>query len=155
MRHFWTTLVLIAALATGCWLLFFRVACDPKAHAAAQAGNVMEWMRCEFRLTEAQYAAIGKLHAEHAAVCAGHCTAVETARAKVAAARGTGDAAQVAAAQREQREAENVCRVSVEAHVRRVAAVMDPAAGERYLKMVLPRLAALDHAGPPSLSLEH
>ncbi len=115
----------------------------------------MEWMRCEFRLTDAQYAAILKLHEEHAVVCAGHCAAVGDAREKLSAARRAGDSAALAAAEREQREAEAVCRTSVEAHVRQVASLMAPAEGARYLQMVLPRLAALDHAGPPKLSLDH
>jgi len=52
-------------------------------------------------------------------------------------------------------QAETTCRLSVEEHVRRVAAVMEPRQGARYLAMVLPRLAALDHSGPPNARLDH
>ena len=154
MRHFWTTLVLVTALAVGCWLLVFRATCDPAAHAAVRAGDVLGWMRCEFQLTDAQFSAIRKLHEEHSVVCAGHCAAVAAARSRLAEVRRGGDAAGIVAAAREERVALETCRQSVEAHVRRVAALMDPTQGERYLRMVLPRLAELDHAAPPGLTLE-
>jgi uncharacterized membrane protein len=81
---------------------------------------------------------------------------VQAARAKLAALnRGPGsDPAAERAAAAEVRRAEEACRMSVEAHVRAVAAAMDPAQGARYLAMVLPRLAALDHAGPPNARLD-
>ncbi len=154
MRYFWLTLGLVAALAGGCWYVFFNAACDPRLHAAAETGDVMAWMRCEFRLTAAQSAAIARLHEEHGGACAVHCAAVGAARERLQAARRAGDAAAIAAAEQEEQAAAATCRASTEAHVRRVAALMSPEQGERYLRMVLPRLADLDHRGPPKLSLE-
>lgn len=154
MRHFWKTIGLVGVAAVLCWLVFFRAHCDPRAHAAAEAGDVLAWMHCEFRLSEAQFAAIRALHGDHRRICAEHCAAVGAAQSRLEAARRAGDRAGVAAAEAEKMQAETVCRVSVEAHVRQVAALMDPAQGERYLRLVLPRLAALDHAGPPDLSLQ-
>lgn len=155
MRHFWTTLALVLALAAGCWVVVFRASCDPAAHAAARSGDVLAWMRCEFHLTDAQYAAILKLHRANSAVCAGHCAAVAAARAHLAQVQRGGSQSTIDAAARELCAAEEICRASTEVHVRRVAAEMAPGEGERYLKMVLPRLAALDHSGPPALTLEH
>lgn len=155
MRHFWITVVLVGALAGAGWMVSYRTSCDPAAHAAARSGDTMGWMRCEFALTDAQYAEIARLHAEHTEVCRGHCELVAAAQAQLAEAARAGTPAVQAAAQARVRSAEAVCRASVEAHVRRVAAVMAPREGERYLAMVLPRIAALDHAGPPDLRLDH
>ncbi len=152
MRHFWKTLALAGVLAAGTWYTCFRVHCDPSAHAAAQAGDVLGWMRCEFSLSEEQFTAIRALHEEHRKECAAHCAAVREARAREGAARQAGDSAGAAAAANAQRDAETLCRASVEAHVRRIAALMTPAEGERYLRLVLPRLDDSDHSGPPDLS---
>ncbi len=155
MRYFGLTLGLVAVLAAACWLVFFRAACDPQVHAAAAAGDVMGWMRCEFKLTETQYIAIKRLHEEHDGECVRHCEAVGAARDRLEAARKGGDATAVAAAEQQEQAAAELCRASTEAHVRRVAALMSPGQGERYLRMVLPRLADLDHRGPANLSLGH
>jgi hypothetical protein len=154
MRHFWTTLALALGVAAGSWFAFFRAHCDPDAHVAARGGDTMEWMRCEFRLTEAQHAEIVRLHNQHGVVCAEHCALVGAARERLAAARRAGAAAAIAAAADDQKKAEAVCRASTEEHVRRVAAVMAPEQGKRYLAMVLPRLAGLDHLGPPNVTLD-
>ncbi len=152
MRHFWKTLVLAGVLAAGTWYTCFRVHCAPSAHAAAKAGDVLGWMRCEFSLSEEQFAAIRALHEEHRKECAAHCAAVREARTREAVAREAGDAAGAAVAVNAQREAERICRSSVEAHVRRIAALMAPEEGARYLRLVLPRLDEADHSGPPDLS---
>ncbi|MFT3828898.1 MAG: hypothetical protein QM691_04240 [Opitutaceae bacterium] len=154
MRHFWTTIALLLGVGAGSWFGFFRAQCDHHAHAAARAGDTLEWLRCEFHLSEAQHAAILRLHEEQSIVCAEHCALVAEARERLAAARRSGDAAALAAATAQERDAEAVCRASTEAHVRRVAAVMAPAQGQRYLAMVLPRLAALDHRAPPNVTLD-
>jgi hypothetical protein len=44
-----------------------------------------------------------------------------------------------------------VCRSSTEAHARAVAAIMGEEQGARYLAIVLPRLAHVDHTGAPDL----
>ena len=154
MRHFWATLAVSGGIALLCWFGFFRANCDPAAHAAAREGDTLAWLRCEFRLTETQYAEIRRLHAAHRVVCVGHCDAVRVVRERLAAARRAGDAPASAAAERDERAAVEVCRIATEAHVRQVAAVMGPEEGRRYLAMVLPRLAQLDHQGPPGLTLE-
>lgn len=154
MRHFWTTIALLLGVAAGCWFGFFRAHCDHHTHVAARAGDTMEWLRCEFHLSDAQHAAILRLHAEQNVVCAQHCALVAEAREQVAGARRAGDTAALAAATARERDAEAICRASTEAHVRRVAAMMTPEHGQRYLAMVLPRLAALDHNGPPSVTLD-
>lgn len=153
-RYWWITLGLVLALAAGGGLACYHFSCDRTAHAAARDGDVMLWMRHEFCLGDAAYAEILRLHSEHSAVCAQHCADVRAARARLAAAQAGGEAPAAVAAEQELKRTEEVCRASTEAHVRRVAAAMGPAQGARYLEMVLPRLSALDHEGPPNPRLE-
>lgn len=155
VRYFLLTSAAIVGLAVACGFFVFHVTCDPQAHAAARDGDVMEWMRCEFHLTDAQYAEILKLHDAHSEECARHCAAVQSARAQIAEARKADDAQALAKAELVERDAGAVCEAATEAHVRRVAAVMSPEDGARYLAMVLPRLSRLDHQGPESPLLDH
>lgn len=153
-RYLWLTLGLVAALAAGAGLACYHFSCDRLAHAAVHDGDVMVWMRHEFCLSDTQYAQILRMHEEHSAVCAQHCAAVRAARDRLGAAKVGGEAPALADAARELQRTEEVCRASTEAHVRRVAAAMAPEQSARYLAMVLPRLAALDHDGPPSPVLD-
>jgi len=152
-RYWWITLGLVLALAAGAGMACYHFSCDHTAHAAARDGDVMNWMRHEFCLSDAQYAEILRLHETHSEVCARHCAAVRLAREQLDEARGRGVPGALNAAEQELRRTEEVCWASTEEHVRRVAAVMAPDSGARYLALVLPRLAALDHEGPPSPSL--
>jgi len=153
-RYLGATLGLVLVLAVGAGVACYHFSCDRCTHEAARDGDVMGWMRHEFCLNEAQYAEILRLHAQHSAVCAQHCAAVRTAREQVAASKRSAAAAGLASAQQELQQAEAVCRTSTEAHVRRVAAAMAPEQGMRYLALVLPRLSALDHEGPPNPRLD-
>jgi len=156
MRNLLLTLALLLAVAMAVGVGVYRACCDPATHAAARDGDALCWLRTEFRLTEAQYVAVLRMHEEHSAVCAGHCAAVRAAQARLGKLNTAGAAAdEKAAARAALQQAETTCRLSVEEHVRRVAAVMEPRQGARYLAMVLPRLAALDHSGPPNARLDH
>lgn len=155
LRYSLLSLAVLVAVALGCGAFMFHFACDPQTHAAVRDGDVMRWMRCEFHLTDAQYAEIVRLHEEQSARCAVHCAAVQTARAGIEAALSAGDHEGIEAARKAVGAAEAVCMNSTEAHVRRVAAVMAPEEGRRYLEMVLPRVAGIDHEAPPGPLLEH
>jgi hypothetical protein len=48
---------------------------------------------------------------------------------------------------------ERSCVDSMAAHFRRVAALMPPSQGERYLELVLPRIAGYTHLGAPSVQV--
>jgi hypothetical protein len=98
----------------------------------------MTWLRAEFRLDDAQFAAIKKLHEDYSVVCGQHCTAIMAARERSA------PASEMAAL-------EKVCVDSMTEHFRRVAALMPPEQGQRYLAMVLPRVANYRHSAPPTV----
>jgi hypothetical protein len=138
MRNFWITLALAVAACAVTGGVFF-VASDNRAmHAAAREGDAMAWLRVEFQLSDAQFAAVKKLHEDYAIVCGKHCADIMEARERKA------PAAEVAAL-------EKICVDSMGVHFRQVAALMPPPQGERYLAIVLPRIAGYSHHGAPDV----
>lgn len=97
----------------------------------------LDWMTREFELTPAQRAAIDRLHADYAVVCERHCAAI-------IAAREAGDPVEL-------RRLETVCNESTRAHLRAVAAHMEPAAARRFLELVEPKIADHRHEAPLGL----
>ncbi len=136
-----TVIVAVAACAVsfGAFYAFNR---EPAAlRVAVRNGDSMAWLRVEFKLTDAQFAAIQELHAKYGAVCSSHCAAIMAARQRHAA------PAEVAAL-------ENECVRSMTEHFHRVAALMSPDQGPRYLAIVLPRVQDYDHRGAPNVEAQ-
>ena len=155
LRHLLLTLALLAAGAAATGLAVYHCCRDKAACAAASDGDALRWLRSEFHLTDAQYATILRLHETHSAACAQHCAAVRAARTRLDTSRTDGaPAAELAPLEAEVQRLDQLCRASVADHVRQVAAAMDPEEGRRYLALVLPQLAAFDHAAPPNLRLD-
>lgn len=142
----------VAAIAAGAGY-YCTTRGDP-ACCVAREGDALQWMKVEFHLTDAQYAAIAQAHEEQSSACAKHCEDVTAARERVEKLRGGGDPAALARAEADAKRFEAVCETSVEAHVRRVASFMPAAEGERYLAMVLPRIGSLSHTAAPDLRLD-
>jgi hypothetical protein len=138
LRNFLLTLGLVAAACAAAYGIFYAVGDDRAMHAAARQGDALAWLRVEFRLDDAQFQAIRTLHHEYSFECGRHCAAIMEARERRA------PAAEVAALER-------VCLEAITGHFRRVAALMAPEQGERYLALVLPRVAGFAHDGAPSL----
>lgn len=111
---------------------------NSEVRSAARAGDALEWLRVDFKLSDAQYAQVKQLHDDYGVVCGEHCMAIMRAEKRGA------PRVEVAALERE-------CVESMTAHFRRVASVMSPEQGERYLKIVLPRVSDYDHRGAPNL----
>jgi hypothetical protein len=124
-------------------------------HAAAAKGDAMQWLRTDFQLTDAQFAAIWQLHESYAGTCEEHCRMIrEASRARAVLEAAQGDAATLAAANQKVQELRQVCETAITRHVREVAALMPPEDGRRYLAMVLPKIAAFDHQAAPDLHLD-
>ena len=102
----------------------------------------MAWLRTEFRLSDAQFAAIKQLHEDYRAKCAGHCAAIMAAEK-----RGVSPAEMAAL--------EKTCVDAMTEHFRRVAVLMPPGQGERYLATVMPRIIDFDHRGAPNVQVRH
>ncbi|MDD3179947.1 MAG: hypothetical protein PHQ04_06290 [Opitutaceae bacterium] len=157
MKYLLGTIALLAAAAAATGFVCYRMGCDPAVHEAAARGDAMAWLRTDFHLTDAQFAAIRQLHESYSSVCDEHCRAIrEAAKARDAlkAARPDGTTA-IAAAEHRVQELRSACERAITRHVEQVAALMTPAEGRRYLALVRPKIAGFDHAATPDLHLNH
>lgn len=155
MKHLVATLVLIGALAGTAGVVAYRATTDEAVAEALAKQDALAWLRADFQLTEAQFAAIKQLHDSYSVVCEEHCRQIqEAAQARNALkAGGRADAAALAAADRRVEELRQVCESAIATHVRACAALMAPDAAERYLALVLPKIRDFDHLAPPDLRL--
>jgi hypothetical protein len=141
-------LLLVVALASAA-VTYLLVGLRESAPKTTR-GSDLSWLKSEFALDDAQFAAIGSLHNEYSGQCAQHCADIMAARAKLAALPpndGTGRAASL----QEIAKLEAVCNEATRAHLRRVAAAMPAEEGERFLRTVEPHLAQLPHDGVRAL----
>jgi hypothetical protein len=115
--------------------------------AVVVMNDEITWIRDEFHLSPAQTAAIEKLHDDYFPVCMEHCKLVVAARKSLASA----PVSEKPAAQAELLRLETVCQNATRAHLQRVAAVMPPGEGQRFLALVLPKLTHLEHTSPLGL----
>ncbi len=136
-----TLAVLVAAcgLSFGVFYIMNREPAD--VQRAMRDGDALAWLRTEFHLDNSQYAAIKKIHENYAEVCADHCAAIMAAQQ-----RGV-SRSEIAAL-------EKTCVDAMLAHFKRVAALMPAGQGERYLAIVLPRIADFDHRGAPNVQVK-
>lgn len=142
MKHRVTTLLLALAAGLVAFGAFYFGGEDAALRRAASAGDALAWLRIEFKLGDAQFAAIKQLHTDYTVECSGHCAAIMAARERGA------PAAEVS-------KLEQACVASIRVHFQRVAALMPPGEGERYLALVLPRLAGYEHTGAPTVRGTH
>lgn len=156
MKHLGRTLIVLAVAAVAVGLACFRLSSAPELHAAAAKGDAMAWLRADFQLNDRQFAEIKRLHDDYAPSCEEHCRLIQEAlRARDALrARTDTDPATVAAAERTLERLRVECETAIAAHVRKVAAVMAPEQGERYLALVLPKIADFDHQAAPDVALK-
>lgn len=138
MRNLLITLGLVLAACGAAFGLSYLASDDPALRAAAREGDALAWLRVEFRLDEAQFAAVRQMHENFSIECSRHCAAIMAAKERRAA------PAEVAAL-------EKFCVDEMTKHFRQVATQMAPAQGERYLAMVLPRIAGYSHQGAPNV----
>ena len=154
-RNLFATLGALLIIAAAVGFITYRLSGNPDVKAAVQNRDALEWLRADFDLSDAQFARIKELHESYSVVCAEHCLAIQRAaraRDQLAKATQTGSPALVAADQRLQ-ELRQICETAIAAHVRECASHMSPASAERYLALVLPKIADFDHRAPPDLQL--
>ena len=155
MKNFLLTFLAVLAAGALAGGAFFRWHCDDALHRAAQERDAMKWLRTEFHLSDAQFAAIARLHEDYSVECADHCAAIGGARAELAAAEKSGQpAATLAALRQNVAQRELACRAAIGAHLRKVAALMPPGEGAHYLQLLLPRVENYSHQGAPTVRLD-
>lgn len=109
--------------------------------------DALAWMATEFSLTPAQRTRIAALQADYMVVCDRHCAAIADAKSKLAEA----SPATRAQAEADMQRLEVICIDSTRAHLRAIAAQMEPVAGRRFLALVEPKLAGFRHEAPLGL----
>jgi len=140
MRNLLLTAALAAAVAAGAFGVAYLVSGDRALRVAAREGDALAWLRVEFKLDDARFAAVTRLHEEFSIECSAHCAAIVAARERSA------PPGEVAAL-------EAHCVAAMTTHFRQVATLMEPAQGERYLALVLPRIRGHTHEGAPTVRL--
>jgi hypothetical protein len=139
VKNWLVTLLAAVAVCAASFGAFYAVNREPaEVRAAAHAGDALEWMRAEFHLTDEQFAAIKRLHMEYGATCNEHCREITVAE-------------QRHASPAELQGLERTCVQSMTEHFHRVASLMAPDQGARYLAIVLPRIQDYDHRGAPNV----
>jgi hypothetical protein len=137
-------IILIGALAVG---LVAFYACNFLAtrelRDMAQAPNgELQWLRREFHLSDAQFKNIEGLQTAYAPVCNQMCTKIMEANSKVdrLVSENREVTPELEAAIREAGIVQQDCRTQMLGHIYRVSAQMDPAEGQRYLRMMKSRV---------------
>jgi len=154
MKHLLTTLALLTLVAAATGFVAYQRAGDPQVKAALEQRDAMAWLKSEFSLNDAQFARIKTLHDAYSVECEDHCRAIQEAeKARQDLKQAGADPVRLAEAERSVRELTEICETAIASHVRRCAAEMSPAAGERYLAMVLPKIADFDHRAAPDVGL--
>jgi hypothetical protein len=138
VRNILITVALVVAVCAAAFGTGFVLGGDRALHEAERDGDALAWLRAEFRLSDTEFTAIRRLHEDFSVECGRHCAAIIAARERRA------PAGEVA-------ELERTCVDAMKVHFRRVAALMPPAQGERYLALVLPRVEGHPHHGAPNL----
>lgn len=119
----------------------------------APPDDEMAWLKQEFALSSAQLAAIEKMRTAYEPICAEHCRAITETRAKLSAltAAGRQDTPEYKTAYAAWEELCLTCHNSTRAHLEDIAAQMPPAQGDRYRKLIAPKLTQQDHRQPLGL----
>jgi uncharacterized membrane protein len=155
MKFRWIAAALIVALALGAGCIAYVCMRDPMPEVAAGENDALLWLRHEFKLPAEKMARIEQMHEAYQGVCEVHCRNIRAARTEVRKLRETQAAvSEIAAAEAKAREVDLICTTSLEAHLREIASVIGGDEGQRYLSIVLPRIAHFDHAGAPKLDLD-
>jgi len=128
------TLILVAALAGG----YVATSHALRTPQSATTEQKLEWLAREFSLDTQAAAEVRRIQAEYGPVCAKHCADIATAEAALLAAAIPETRV---FAERELERLRKVCTDATLAHLRSVAARMPRPEGERFLRMMEPRVA--------------
>jgi hypothetical protein len=155
MKFRWIAAALVAVLALAAGCVAYLCVRDPLPAVASAHGDALLWLRHEFNLPPDKMARIEAMHAAYQTVCDEHCRQIRESRAGLRQLQASSaPEAEIAAATARDQELDLLCRTSLQGHMREVAGVIGGADGERYLAIVLPRIATFDHSGAPPLDLD-
>lgn len=155
MKFRWIAAVLILSLglvAGGSTYMCLR---KPVPVAPAGEDASLLWLRTDFNLPADKMARISQMHGAYQGICDEHCRQIREARVEVKKMRtASAEHCDIVAAEAKVAELDRACVTSLEAHLREIAGVIGGNDGQRYLSIVLPRIAHFDHTGAPNLDLD-
>ncbi|PTY03808.1 hypothetical protein DB347_21510 [Opitutaceae bacterium EW11] len=113
-------------------------------------GDQMAWLRHEFHLNDEQAAQITQLNAAYEPICANHCERIAAARDRLRTLEieGKKNGPEYEAATADWNALRAECSRATRQQLERVAAVMSPDEGRRYLDMIGAKLTKFDHSKP-------
>jgi hypothetical protein len=138
MRRCW--LICFGGLAAGliAYACVYLGATTPERSAEQSSHPQLAWLKEEYRLTEAQFAEVAKLHEKYGPKCAEMCRRIDDQNAKIgellSATNTITPEIKGALAQAAQLRAE--CQAAMLEHFYQVSRAMDPEQGKRYLAWV-------------------
>jgi hypothetical protein len=135
-------LLLVLGVAVAVPALYYRSATAPTQKMLEQGGGELEWLRQEFHLTDAQFAAVRKLHEEYAPKCEQMCGRIADANARADRLIGAQRSVtpEVEAALQECATVHADCRRAMLGHIYAVANLMPADQGARYVEMMKARI---------------
>ena len=150
MTKAFIVIIMAAAAAFTGYSVSYRCATASSQSMLTKPGGEMEWLRCEYHLSDAQFARIQQLHREYAPTCDLMCEKIGKANDKLDELVGANRTVtpEVAAAMKECLAAQADCREAMLGHVYAVSAEMSSKDGARYLQMMKARIVepALGHS---------
>ncbi len=145
-RGLWIILVAMLAAIAG-FIITQRSCCDVvTAYTAPHDGSSrlpeLEWMRHEFKLTDAQFAKVAELHLAYRPTCEDLCAKVMTSQEKVKklVTGGTQVSPELKAALQEQAALHVECQTALLTHLYQTAACLSPEQARSYLDAMLPQV---------------
>jgi len=154
MKFRWIATVLILALGLAAGGSTYFCLRKPMPVACAGENASLLWLRMDFNLPADKMARIAQMHGAYQSICDEHCRQIREARVEVKKMRAaSAEHCDIVAAEAKVAELDRTCVTSLEAHLREIAGVIGGDEGQRYLSIVLPRIAHFDHAGAPNLDL--
>lgn len=145
-RGLWIILAAVLAAIAG-FVITQRSCCDVvMTHAAPQDGRSLlpelEWLRHEFKLTDAQFAKASELHLAYRPTCEDLCMQVMASQDKIKklVSGGTQVSPELTAALQEQATLHVECQTALLTHLYQTAACLSPEQARSYLDAMLPQV---------------
>ena len=135
-------LLVAVVVALGSYAIYYGSATAKAKTMLRQPAGEMEWLRREFRLSDAQFERIAQMHREYAPACAVMCGKIARSNERLDAliSANKSPTPEVRAALHESAVVQEECRQAMLGHAYAVCAEMPPEQGARYLKMMKTRL---------------
>lgn len=145
-RGLWIILVAVLAAIAG-FVITQRSCCDAvMTHTAPHDGSSrlpeLEWLRHEFKLTDAQFAKVAELHLAYRPTCEDLCAKVAASQDKIKklVTGGSQVSPELKAALQEQATLHVECQTAMLTHLYQTAACLSPEQARGYLDAMLPQV---------------